>query len=152
MDDWSGGAVAPQLGTYGSLLLFGGGHGGDLGNEVYRFDVATGLWSRFTEPPQPATCNFSTSQMPNGGPCADHTYANLQYSPVTNEFIKLGGSAYDTGYTGTGYVYALNLATRTWRRGAHQPNWAAGGAGGAASAWDPSATCFGGTARPTPTD
>jgi hypothetical protein len=47
---WCGGAFAPGLGAMGSLLHTGGGHGDYGGNEVYRFDFHTRLWTRLTEP------------------------------------------------------------------------------------------------------
>ena len=93
MDDWNGGAFASNLGAAGSLLVFGGGHSGYNGNEVYGFDVAQGTWSRLTNPVSPPICDFSTSTMAGNSPCVPHTYDYLEYSPITNEFVKLGSSA-----------------------------------------------------------
>lgn len=48
---WGGGVYAPELGALGSLLVGGtGGHNNYDGNEVYRYDIDTRLWSRIGEP------------------------------------------------------------------------------------------------------
>lgn len=45
-----GGCYAPLLGANGSILLFGGGHYTNVGSNVLRLDLATGLWSNFIYP------------------------------------------------------------------------------------------------------
>ncbi len=140
MDDWNGGAFATNLGAAGSLLVFGGGHSGYNGNEVYAFDVAQGAWSRLTNPVSPPNCDFSTSTMAGNSPCVPHTYDYLEYSAITNEFVKLGSSADNETVVGTPYVHALNLQTKQWRRGARMPTWEgtiSDDGEGASSAWDP---------------
>lgn len=47
---WNGGVYAPLLGSYGSLLMFGGGHFAYEGNCIVRFDLATRAWSLLTQP------------------------------------------------------------------------------------------------------
>lgn len=139
MNDWSGGAFATNLGASGSLLVFGGGHSGYLGNEVYAFDVAAGSWSRFTNPVATPTCDYNTSTMAGNSPCAAHMYEALEYSPITNEFVKLGSSSDGSTVLGTPYVHALNLQTKQWRRGARMPTWEGSisdDGEGAATAWD----------------
>lgn len=140
MDDWSGGAFATNLGASGSLLVFGGGHSGYLGNEVYAFDVAAGTWSRLTDPVNPPTCDYNTSTMAGNSPCSAHMYEALEYSPVTNEFVKLGSSSDGNTVVGTPYVHALNLQTKQWRRGARMPTWdgaISDDGEGTSTAWDP---------------
>ena len=139
IDDWTGGAFATNLGAAGSLLIFGGGHSGYLGNEVYAFDVAKGSWSRLTDPVSPPTCDFSTSTMAGNSPCAGHMYEGLEYSPITNEFVTLPGSSDGSSVTGSPYPHALNLQTRQWRRVARMPTWGgtvADDGEGASTAWD----------------
>lgn len=43
---WNGISHNPLMGQHGSLLTFGGGHGDYSGNEIYRWDIATGQFSR----------------------------------------------------------------------------------------------------------
>lgn len=114
---WSGGSFATNLGTRGSLLVWGGGHSDHFGNEVYAFDVALGTWSRLTDH-STGGCNLVTSQHPDGRPCTNHTYDNNTFSPLTGEMFKLGSSSdWDQGGAGTGFIDAFNPVTRTWRRG-----------------------------------
>ena len=50
MDDWSGGAYDT---VRDRLIVWGGGHGGYAGNEIYVFDLNQLKWSRITEPSDP---------------------------------------------------------------------------------------------------
>ena len=139
IDDWSGGAFATNLGAAGSLLIFGGGHAGYYGNEVYAFDVAQGAWSRLTNPVSPPTCDYNTSTMAGNSPCAAHMYEALEYSAITNEFVKLGSASDGETVVGTANVHALNLQTKQWRRGAKMPTWEgviSDDNEGASTAWD----------------
>lgn len=47
---WCGTVYAPTLGEYGSIIAWGGGHADYLGNEVYRYDIDTRMWSRILDP------------------------------------------------------------------------------------------------------
>ena len=97
---WSGATFVPSLGVYGSIILFGGGHTDYLGNEVYRYDVETRLFTRLTSPfsawvigpngfsSDEATCEFfSTAEgdVPgNSGPSQpfpNHTYGSTVWVP-----------------------------------------------------------------------
>lgn len=50
LESWNSTTYVPTLGSLGSIIAWGGGHGDYLGNEVYRYDIATRLWSRILEP------------------------------------------------------------------------------------------------------
>jgi hypothetical protein len=149
MDDWSGGAFATGLGSMGSLLVFGGGHNGYYGNEVYAFDIAKMTWSLVTQPVQNPDCNYTEGELQNGSPCSAHTYDYIEYHPGTNSFVKLGSASdHDRGGLGSPRVHLLNLDSRTWRRGARKPTFPGvngeGGYGmtGASSAYDPNRDVF----------
>lgn len=47
---WNGGVLAPTLGDYGSLLMFGGGNQAYDGNGIVRYDLGTRLFSMLSEP------------------------------------------------------------------------------------------------------
>src|SRR5262245_14739903 len=49
IDDWCGGALAAGFGALGGLVVWGGGHNGYFGSEIYVFDIDTQLWVRWTE-------------------------------------------------------------------------------------------------------
>lgn len=112
---WSGGAFATTLGSRGSLLIHGGGHSDYQGNEIYAFDVATGLWSKLYSPGSSCTLSTSFGGSPANSPCASHTYDTLEFSPVTNEFIKVGSTSDGPSVTGTNRVRAYNVLTGAWR-------------------------------------
>ena len=48
IDDWCGGAFASGFGTLGGLVVWGGGHNGYFGSELYVFDLESQLWVRHT--------------------------------------------------------------------------------------------------------
>ncbi|MEK7538862.1 MAG: hypothetical protein AAB552_03410 [Patescibacteria group bacterium] len=112
MDDWAGGAYDT---TRDRLIVTGGGHAGYGGNEVYAFNIGTGLWSRLTEPSNPVTQCAPLN--PDGRPASSHTYNFLQYVPTLDSFVTFGiGSFCEAGGGHTGYTMALNLSTNSWSR------------------------------------
>ncbi|MFK8030998.1 MAG: choice-of-anchor U domain-containing protein [Gammaproteobacteria bacterium] len=92
MDVWVGGAFD----TYRDrLIVWGGGHFGYAGNEVYVFDLNTLEWERLTDP-SPDTTLFNNSNSEgtyiDGLPRARHTYNHVQYAPPPiDRFIVPGG-------------------------------------------------------------
>lgn len=62
---WSGMVHAPDCGPKGSVVLYGGGHGGQQGQFVYIGDYATRLWSQLgapnNMPPNMAWAGFVTA-------------------------------------------------------------------------------------------
>jgi|GEM_PF-1917298 len=114
---YSGGAFATGLGSRGSLIVFGGGHGDYAGNEVYAFGIETGLWSLVGTPSPTSVCTYSTSRYADGKPCSPHTYDATEYAPSTNELFKIGpASDYSAGGGGTGNIDAFSFNTNSWTR------------------------------------
>jgi hypothetical protein len=141
MNDWAGGALATGYGTQGGLVVFGGGHNGYLGNEVYVFDVGQMKWVRVTSPVDNPTCNYDEGELQDGSPCAAHTYDYLQYHPNTNSFVELGATSLENeGGGGTPRVHLLNLGTKQWRRGARRANF--NDQTGSSTAYDPNRDVF----------
>ena len=142
MSEWNGGAFADNYHSHGGLMAWGGGHAGYSGNEVYMFDVNTGLWSALAQPPvDTSSCTSSTSEYPDGTPRTGHTYEGLEYAPITGEFVKLLVSSDGAGVVSTGTVHLFNIFDGTWRRGMRKPTWENAGGGsddgeGASSAYD----------------
>ena len=114
MNDWSGGAYDSQRDR---LIVWGGGHGGYAGNEIYVFDVNALAWQRLTNPSDPPATDVPYA--PDGGPCSRHTYNYLQYLPApADRFCTFGGAGfYQTGQTGTQHVDAFNFGTSAWETG-----------------------------------
>ena len=122
IDDWNGGAFATGIGTLGGLIVFGGGHNGYFGNEVYVFELDTQRWVRYSDPVLNPTCNYSTAELQDGSPCSMHTYDYVDYHPGTNSFVLLGAtSLHEEGGRGVAIPHLFDLDTRTWRSGPKRP-------------------------------
>lgn len=94
---WNSGALAANIGTYGTYYIWGGGHHDYFGNEVYGFDLGTLTWSRLSEPYPNASDSLVTASgwypahtgQPNGSPGVPHTYAQFEYDPDLKCLITL---------------------------------------------------------------
>jgi hypothetical protein len=142
IDDWNGGAFATRYGTKGGLIVWGGGHNGYLGNEVYVFDVGQLAWKRVSEPVQAPVCDYLEAELQDGSACSAHTYDYVDYHPGSNSFVKLGSASdHVKGGSGSPRVHLFSLDTFKWRRGERK-----GGSflthTGAASAYDPTRDAF----------
>ena len=105
VDDWNSGAFDP---IRNRLLIWGGGHTGYYGNELYALDLNTVQMTRLTDPglPLDGTPGICSETYANGTqPAARHTYDGLIYSPSQNAFIVFGEG--DSCPSGVG----SNLAT-----------------------------------------
>jgi|GEM_PF-2934027 len=124
---WNGGALATGYGEHGSLLLYGGGHAGYSGSEVYAFDLSTRLWHRATDPYTGALAPWMDKDpmtpdnkgiYPDGSPLPPHTYSTVGYIPRTNEFYMMRG-IYDllmgSDAANVKRAYFLDLDTKQWR-------------------------------------
>jgi hypothetical protein len=110
INDWSGGAFDTKRSR---LIVWGGGHGGYAGNEVYVFSLDSLKWSRLTAPSNPPAVDVPYAA--DGGPCSRHTYNYIQYVPAIDRFCTFGGAGfYVTGQTGTAHTDAFNFDTKTW--------------------------------------
>ncbi len=80
------------------LLLWGGGHANYAGNEMYRWNAATGGWSLGSLPSSLNRATYETYYVSDSAaPQSAHTYDNNLFLPVNNMFMTLGGAAYNTG-------------------------------------------------------
>lgn len=132
MDAWSGGAFDSARNR---LMVWGGGHNGYAGNEVYAFDIEREQWLRLTEPSTQIV--RSVSHYPDGNPTSRHSYNDLQYDAQNDWLISLNTSAsYSLNGDDFRTVDALDLATGQWIRLADRPS-AGGIASGAFSAHNP---------------
>ena len=138
INDWNGGAYDT---VNDRLIVWGGGHSGYAGNELYAFDLNAGTWIRWTEPSTNTSCDFSTNEYPNGSPCAMHTYDYVDFHPGSQSFVILGGaSPYPQGGGGSPTAHMYSFASNAWRRGADRT----GGSTleGATSGYDPTRDVF----------
>jgi hypothetical protein len=134
LSSWNGGARAPALGAYQSMLVgLGGAHSrsgsGYEGNDLFRFDLGTRAWTQL----RPATANYnaltgnSFGEFPDGSPLPTHTYFQLACTGPLPGFPNgllispRAVSNYDdsTVAVATRYPHWLDLANPTapWVRG-----------------------------------
>ncbi len=98
IEEWGGGSWDF---TRSKFYIWGGGHAGYPGNEVYSFDLNNLEWAR----------NCLPSDMTNGGsgatynavdgylnaPCAVHPYDNSEFLPIIDRHVSPGSGNFNTG-------------------------------------------------------
>lgn len=104
IDAFSGGTFDTRRNR---LMVWGGGHTDYAGNEVYAFDVASGKWSRLTNP--------------TSTPSSVHTYDQVEYLPNQDMFFAAGGSRWPGGEV-VPDTWLFNLNTNAWVHGGLMPS------------------------------
>jgi hypothetical protein len=129
---WTGGAFAPAVGAYGSMLLFGGGNHAYDGNEVVKYDIAARTTSLLSQPDlyssDPATGGTADNvdqygAWPNGNPFPPHTYCTVEWIPQSagvgalGAFVMLGHwqNNTDDNITTT-QLWKYDISAGTWSR------------------------------------
>jgi hypothetical protein len=131
MDLWSGGAYDTRRDR---LIVWGGGHFGYAGNEIYAFDVSTLAWVRVNDPSIPV--GEDVPYAPDGGPTARHTYDYIEYVASIDRFCTFGGAGfYSSGQTGTKNTDCFGFDNLQWEKRAATPD--DGSIIGAKAAYDP---------------
>ena len=122
MQGWSGGAYDTKRDR---LIVWGGGHSGYAGNEVYIFDINTLQWQRLIEPSTQVSPD--TLYYPDGLPTSRHTYDYIEYLPTMDRFCSAGVvGAYGSGVTSGPAFDCLNFDTLQWEKYPDVPNRAFG--------------------------
>ena len=92
---WSGGTVDQNRAR---LLVWGGGHGDYLGNEMYALDLGALSIQRVVDP-SPATAQSAcTSTLPDGAPASRHTYDALTFITHGNPIFATHGRIATCGW------------------------------------------------------
>jgi hypothetical protein len=139
MFDWCGMAFAPSLGPLGSIVVFGGGHDNYWGNEVYRYDMSTRLFTRVREPytgmvvgPSGYHTDFETCEYYADAsgtiagteldrePFMSHTYDGVQWIPGadagnTHGYVTMAFQQWKPT-SGGRQRHWVNLDTMKWER------------------------------------
>lgn len=122
MDDWSGGAADK---VNNRLYIWGGGHAGYAGNEVYYLDLNTLTMVRNNNPSNPINTGdcSGNNTYPDGRPVARHTYSNVEFIPYLDLFFAWGGSLWQCGGMGNDtWTYAPTTDTWTSRSSTNGPS------------------------------
>jgi len=109
MERWSGGAYDPGR---NQLLIWGGGHNGYHGNELYAFKLASLGWERLTEP-TPGSYPRNRDPLGDGNPASRHTYSGLDFIVHADRFFGQGGSRADDGGE-TRLTWTFDANTKQW--------------------------------------
>jgi hypothetical protein len=149
---WNGGAYAPTLGAYGSLLMFGGGHFSYHGNEVIAYDLDDRTFSALSSPslqgpgyttdwPAGASSEAGPdavgawNQYNDGTPYPVHTNCGSIFLPSAAGGGPLGSWVHNshdqTGITSdvTCKLWRFDLSARTWSVSNSISNFASGNGG-----------------------
>lgn len=107
--------------TQGQLMLWGGGHGNYMGNEMYLWSGATGTWSRGSLPSAlTGAINITNTSLDgsnyfvadNAAPQSAHTYDNSVYLRQNNLYLTFGGASFNSGAGFLTYDAATDTTTR----------------------------------------
>ena len=116
MSAWNGAIFAPNYGTRGAMIHWGGGHADYYGNEVYAFNLNTLTWARIKEPYGGAKFppNPSNGLWADSTPAAPHTYYFIHSRPSANELVISRREEHNLGGGGWYRISRLNLSTLIW--------------------------------------
>jgi hypothetical protein len=114
INDWSGGIADTARDR---LIVWGGGHNGYYGNELYALDLASLQFVRLTDPSPPTDDGSECpEELEDGNPNSRHTYNGLAEIPHLGRMWAFGGSmACGPGNFGDD-TWVLDLAALTWTR------------------------------------
>ena len=123
---WTSGIYAPELGSLGSYLCWGGGHAAHDGTYVNRYDLSTRLWSILGTPSnysQASNPADSTGAFPDGKPVPPHNYVTLGIRTSAGGGGTYGSliqatqpAAKDNGDGIFSSWWAFDLEDETWSR------------------------------------
>lgn len=117
-----------------------GGHGDYAGNQVFKFDINTGLWTQLSPPsasyvPQTSNNPPDSSYTPiysDGTPASVHHYDSECYMPTVHKIWSAGGIYWSPPGLSTNSTFLFNLNNNSWEKITDRP-----GGSFAASVWDP---------------
>ena len=122
IDDWSGGAFDDGQRV---MILWGGGHSGYYGNEVYGFDLASGAWELLRYSTTLDGGQMPTEPMYDGTPVSRHTYDGLAYIEHLQQMMAWGGSQAPSGFSlNTSWLFnpAIGNGAGAWTQRADAPS------------------------------
>jgi len=113
VDDWAGGTFDTARNR---MLIWGGGHGGYAGNEVYALNINTLTITRLNEPSTSIRDGCTSGgTYSDGTPVSRHSYNHLAYLPNQDAMFSWGGSQWQCGFL-AGDTWLFNLANLSWTK------------------------------------
>ena len=109
INDWSGGMADTKRNR---LILWGGGHHGYFGNELYALDLNERVMRRLNDPSSVDGVNFDECKPPeqyaDGRPSSRHTYDGMVLLPELDKMYTFAGAGVPCGYS-VQYTWLLDL-------------------------------------------
>ncbi|ALA59766.1 fibronectin type III domain-containing protein [Nitrospira moscoviensis] len=104
--------------TRNRLIVWGGGHNGYYGNELYAVDLSTLTVKRITNPGLPSAPFSPCQEAIAGGsqPNARHTYDGLAYMEHVDRFISVSGDMACGASTPSTEIWTYSFASGSWQR------------------------------------
>jgi hypothetical protein len=110
INDWSGGMADTKRNR---LILWGGGHHGYYGNELYALDLNALAMRRLNDPSSVDGIDFDSCTPPeqygDGRPSSRHTYDGMVLLSELDKLYTFAGSGVPCGY-GVQYTWLLDLS------------------------------------------
>ncbi len=120
MSKWCGAAYDTKRDR---LIVWGGGHNGYAGNELYGFDVNNMQWSRISEPTPNDQIIENVHIYADGNPSARHTYDGMSYIPEPFDVLYGRGSATYGGIPRGGpHTWIYEFKNSRWVRTEDHPD------------------------------
>jgi hypothetical protein len=110
---WSG-AIADT--KRDRLILWGGGHNGYYGNELYAFDLVAQKLTRLNDPSPIANGLDCPAELADGKPNSRHTYNELAYIEYADRMFAFSGAVANKDGCQTRDTWTLDLSTLKWTR------------------------------------
>jgi hypothetical protein len=110
---WSGGIADTKRDR---LILWGGGHNGYYGNELYAFDLNTLKLSRLNDPSPIASGSGCPADLTDGTPNSRHTYNELAYVEQADRMYAFSGGIANVDGCQTQDTWTLGLDSLKWKR------------------------------------
>jgi hypothetical protein len=111
INDWSGGIADTKRNR---LIVWGGGHHGYFGNEVFALDLNRVVMQRLNDPSDVSGVDLTNCTSPeaysDGRPSSRHTYDGLTYLPEADKMYAFAGAGIPCGYA-VHDTWTLDLAT-----------------------------------------
>lgn len=112
--DWSGGVFDTRRNR---LIIWGGGHNGYYGNELYALDLDTQIMERLNDPGLPTSQGVCVEAIANGTqPNSRHTYDGIEYLPTIDKMFVFGGAVACTAGGIGRDTWLFDFQTMQWER------------------------------------
>jgi hypothetical protein len=98
------------------LIIWGGGHQGYYGNEMYALNLSSLTVQRLNDPGLPVASSCVEAIVNGTQPNSRHTYDGISYMANVDRMFSHAGALACSAGNGTRETWTFNFATMTWQR------------------------------------